>query len=142
MCTNEIHTKSADRLHIRPALFYFWGDPVTTEDIKRWVEADEVWRFYSSGEWKSLRNEVLREQKGECQDCREKKGLFDEATMVHHEQELRNRPDLALVKFYLDEQGVTHRQLTSLCDDCHEIRHPERFKQAQKKIEPWPERWD
>ena len=115
---------------------------MTTDDIKRWIADNELWRFYTSRTWKRLRNEVMRDHKGECQDHKEKHGKFVAATMVHHEKELRDRPDLALVKYYTDEQGRKHRQLTPLCDECHDIRHPERLKQKQKAEEPWPERWD
>lgn len=88
-----------------------------------------------------MRREVMDEHHNECQDCKEK-GKYKRAVMVHHEKPLRERPDLALMKYYMDEQGRKHRQLTPLCDLCHEARHPERLKQNKKENEPWPERWD
>lgn len=115
---------------------------MTTEQIKQWVAAGEEWRFYSSGTWKKLRNEVMKDFKSECQDHKEKIKEFKWATMVHHEQELKARPDLALSKYYTDASGVVRRQLTPLCDGCHELRHPERLRQNKKSDELWPERWD
>ncbi len=62
--------------------------------------------------------------------------------MVHHEQLLRMRPDLALEEWYVDEAGVKHRQLTPLCDECHELRHPENLRQFKPKEQITEERWD
>lgn len=114
---------------------------MTTADIIRWIADGEEWRFYTSWPWKRMRRRVMDGCKGECQDCKDK-GVYTPATMVHHEQHLKDRPDLALAEWYVDSVGVKHRQLTPLCDDCHSRRHPKRLKQNKKAPEPWPERWD
>ena len=114
---------------------------MTTVDIIRWIASDELWRFYTSRTWKRIRREVMIEYHGECQDCKAR-GKYTPATMVHHEQHLKDRPDLAIVKYYVDESGQRRRQLTPLCDECHDTRHPERLWQNKPAPEPWPERWD
>lgn len=74
--------------------------------------------FYISPQWRRVRDRVLREQHGECQDCA-KRGRVVKATTVHHEHPLRQRPDLALS--LVDERGK--RQLTAICESCHWNRH-------------------
>lgn len=114
---------------------------MTTADIVRWIAAGELWRFYTARIWKRRRSEVLVLDHYECQKCR-KRGRYKCATMVHHEKHLRDRPDLALEIWYIDEAGIKRRQLTSLCDECHKEEHPEQMMQNQKEPEPWAERWD
>lgn len=69
-----------------------------------------------------------------CRDCMERfeagYGIRPRrATMVHHMIPLEERPDLALD---LDN-------LRSLCDECHNRRHPEK-NQNRKKSEKEPTR--
>lgn len=49
--------------------------------------------------------------------CR-KKGRYKRATTVHHLKHLRDVPELAL----------TDSNLISLCEECHEVMHPEKHK--------------
>jgi 5-methylcytosine-specific restriction enzyme A len=73
---------------------------------------DEARRFYQSRPWRELRLLVLA-RRPLCQDC-ERKGLVTPAVDVHHEVELRDRPDLGLVE----------SNLTPLCKPCHNARRP------------------
>ena len=110
-------------------------------DIIHWIAVGELWRFYTSRTWKRQRKEVLALDNNECQKCKSQ-GKYKRATMVHHVNHLKDRPDLAMEVWYIDAAGVKRRQLLSLCDDCHEEEHPERMRQNKPKPEPWPERWD
>ena len=85
------------------------------KDLVKWIneliEKDELWRFYKSSEFMRLREEVLREQHYECQICRAE-GKIVKATIVHHVNFVRNRPDLALSKYYTYE-GKQYRNCIS-----------------------------
>jgi len=84
--------------------------------------------FYHSKEWKRLRKAALARDNGMCVDCmdRMRAGIGikpKRATMVHHVIPRSERPDLELVL----------ENLVSLCDGCHEIRHPERRSKKKRK---------
>jgi 5-methylcytosine-specific restriction protein A len=70
--------------------------------------------FYVSPEWRAARARKLQKDPL-CEDC-----LADDrvtaATMVHHEKSVRDFPELALVE----------SNLHSLCDPCHNKKHPEK----------------
>ena len=93
--------------------------------------------FYSWGEWRRLRAQVLKLDNCECQECR-RKGRYTKAAIVHHVQHLRDRPDLALSIYDGDL-----RQLESVCKRCHEALHPEGQRQFAPLAPPiTAERWD
>lgn len=84
--------------------------------------------FYHSKEWKRLRKAALARDNGMCVDCmdRMRAGIGirpNRATMVHHVIPRSERPDLELVL----------ENLVSLCDQCHEKRHPERRSKKKRK---------
>lgn len=106
----------------------------------------EVKKFYNSKEWKKKRIDILERDHYECQDCT--KRLKDAAVNgtilsaedrkirraqeVHHIKELREYPELKL-----DDDN-----LTSLCIQCHNVRHgrnPRRFVRKKKRLteEKW-----
>lgn len=99
--------------------------------------------FYHSRHWKGLKKEVLREQHYECQHCKEKGKLTivregkRRMGVVHHERFLRDYPELALSKYYVDECGKKQRQLTVLCDPCHEAVHERCCTKEPLNIERW-----
>lgn len=78
--------------------------------------------FYVSKEWRKLRKEVLSDDKGECQQCKSR-GKYTKANTVHHVNYLNLHPELALEKFYQDDEGNIKRNLISLCHACHEEVH-------------------
>lgn len=85
-----------------------------------------VW--YNSAAWEQKRNEVLRFDHYECQQCKEL-GRYSKAVIVHHVKHLKDRPDLAL-SIWDEETG--ERQLVSVCKRCHEGLHPESQRQYAK----------
>lgn len=111
-----------------------------TDWVVELVQSGDVHAFYVSPPWEHKRLDVLELDRYECQRCRAK-GRYRRATMVHHVNHLRDRPDLALSIWYTDKDGKKHRQLISLCAECHELEHPERLKRKEHKPPLTPERW-
>ena len=98
---------------------------------------ENVW--YNSEPWRSIRRLVLKEDKYECQICKNR-GRYSRATIVHHVKHLRDRPDLALS---ICDPDTGERQLISVCKRCHEELHPESQRQYRQSEPPvTEERWD
>ena len=109
--------------------------------IRRLIEEDRLEQFYLSEDWKDeLRPEVLREYHYECQECL-KKGTITKADCVHHVNEVRVRPDLALSKWFVDDKGQTRPNLVPLCNTCHNIVHDKLGKWQRKDKFINEERW-
>ena len=108
--------------------------------IRRLIAADKVEQFYFTEDWKELRADVLEEQHNECQECL-KKGEYTKADCVHHINEVRHRPELALSKYYTDSKGNRQRQLVSLCNQCHNNVHDKLGKWQRKDKFTNEERW-
>ena len=109
--------------------------------IRRLIAEGKVELFYFTEEWKELRLDVLEELHYECQECL-KRGEYTRADCVHHVNEVRNAPQLALSKYYIDSKGNRQRQLVPLCNQCHNIAHPEKgFKKSEKERFTNEERW-
>ncbi len=94
--------------------------------------------FYDQPEWRRLRKEVLATDKYECQVCKQH-GKYKRATHVHHVNYLEKHPELALSKYYKDDDGSVKRNLISLCHNCHEEIHDHRIKEKSEPLTP--ERW-
>lgn len=108
--------------------------------IRQLIKADNVELFYFTDDWKELRQDVLDDLHNECQECL-KKGNYTRADCVHHVNEVRKRPDLALSKFYTDEEGKQQRQLIPLCNKCHNIEHKKLEKHRENNRFSNEERW-
>lgn len=91
--------------------------------IRKLIAEDKVEEFYQTDDWKELRADVLEEFHNECQECLKHGKLTTEELCVHHVNELKQRPDLALSKYYTDVEGNKQRQLIPLCKICHNIVH-------------------
>lgn len=91
--------------------------------IRKLIRADKVELFYYTDDWKELRAKVMEAFHNECQECL-KKGKYTRAECVHHVNEVRHRPDLALSRYYVDAKGVKQYNLVPLCKICHNIAHP------------------
>lgn len=83
--------------------------------------------FYHSEKWKRARKAALARDGGMCQDCmaRFRAGYGKKphrADMVHHILSREERPDLELCV----------ENLISLCNQCHNKRHPEKGGQAKQ----------
>lgn len=106
----------------------------------------EAKHFYDSAAWKHKRLQILTRDRYECQDCRKrlsaavaageilngKDRMIRRAEEVHHIQELKEHPELAL----------SDDNLVSLCIPCHNLRHgraPKKFKRKRKLASK--ERW-
>ena len=113
---------------------------LTQMQINQWVADDDTDKFYTSRTWRRKRKDVLRLDRYECQTCKAR-GKYTRATMVHHVKHLRDRPDLALNIWDVDQDGRSIRQLVSLCDDCHDKEHPERMRQYKRRRPLTDERW-
>lgn len=102
-------------------------------ELVQWIEAliqhKNIKAFYNSGLWLSKRAEALERDNNECQKCKER-GLFSPANCVHHKKHVKLHPELAL----------DLKNLTSLCNSCHDEEHPEKLKnklKPQLNIERW-----
>ena len=121
--------------------------------IQRLIDADEVEKFYQTDDWKELKEDVLDYFHNECQGCLKHGKLTTseryiedgkERTAklhVHHVNELRDRPDLALSRWYTDETGQRQANLIPLCKTCHNIVHEKLIKWAKKDKFVNEERW-
>lgn len=103
--------------------------------MQREYNTDEQKRkFYNSVEWRSKRDETLKNYNHECAWCKKDGGVTtkDHAILeVDHIYELEHYPRLALV----DDN------LRVLCNMHHNMRH-KRFKFAPTKKSKWEdERW-
>lgn len=108
--------------------------------IRQLIKEDRVEQFYFTDEWKELRQDVLDDLHNECQECL-KKGTYTRAECVHHVNEVRVRPDLALSRYYVDHEGNRHRQLVPLCNECHNKIHKKLDKYRKKNRFTNEERW-
>lgn len=109
--------------------------------IRRLIAEDKVELFYQTDEWKDLREKVLQDFHFECQECL-KRGKYTRAICVHHVNEVRHRPELALSRHYVDSKGNTQANLVPLCNQCHNIAHPEKgYKSTKKERFCNEERW-
>lgn len=104
------------------------------EELTQWIiklfNENNIHAFYVSGPWKRLRQEVLDEQNKECQMCKSK-GKYKRATTVHHINHVKEFPWLALTK----------SNLMSVCNECHNILHPEKLVKYKAKEQINEERW-
>ncbi|MED4579026.1 HNH endonuclease signature motif containing protein [Bacillus atrophaeus] len=85
----------------------------------------EARAFYKSKEWTECRALVLKRDHGVCQDCLAQRKIT-KAKTVHHIKELRDHPELSL----------TLDNLVSLCNACHNRRHPEKGAGPTAKAKP------
>ena len=116
----------------------------TSISLASWIrdltKSGKLYRFYKTDEWLNLRNQVLSDNHWECSDCKRKKpAIYSRAVTVHHENEVKDRPELALSRTYRDASGV-HENLTPLCAKCHNARH-DRFSRAEDRPQINIERW-
>ena len=96
------------------------------------IATDNLHAFYKSPEWRRTRRAVMKHQRRRCWDCAHKSpAVMTRGNTVHHVNELRKRPDLALSEY--DELGRVN--LVVLCPSCHWERHHKR------RVEVTPERW-
>ena len=101
--------------------------------IRQLIREDKIYLFYKTDDWLELRDDVMKDAHNECQHCLQN-GIYKRAEMVHHVNEVRKRPDLALTREFTDP--ITHEKiinLVALCNSCHEKEHPDRFGNYRNK---------
>lgn len=108
----------------------------------------EAKKFYNSADWKRKRAFILARDNFECQECRKrllraaetgeiltgKDRYIHYAQQVHHKQELREHPELALADSNLE----------SVCISCHNKIHgrdPDSIK-AEHAEAKHPKQWE
>lgn len=109
--------------------------------IRRLIKSGRIEQFYKSDDWIELRQSVLDDLHYECQECL-KKGEYSRADCVHHVNEVRHRPDLALSRYYTDQDGNRQSNLVPLCNKCHSMVH-DKAGQMRKNSKTFfnEERW-
>ncbi len=79
-------------------MLFVWGDYLTNK-FYRWlldlIAKDNMIPFYKSKQWRTLRAKALKRDHYECVLCKAE-GKYHRAQNVHHIQEVKARPDLAL----------------------------------------------
>ncbi|MCP1124573.1 HNH endonuclease [Bacillus sp. 3103sda1] len=93
-------------------------------------------KFYDSGEWKILREQVKKRDNYECQECKRNGRVRIDTNeyskrakrkkiqlVVHHIKELEHNPELALEK----------NNLETVCVDCHNKEHGRVFEAKESK---------
>ena len=111
------------------------------KDVKAFIEKlirdNELWRFYKTKEWITLREKILKENNYECAECK-KRGRITRydvkpdgtkvlISTVHHVQFVRKHPELALSRYYF-YKGKRYDNLIPVCKACHNRLHPEKNK--------------
>lgn len=107
--------------------------------IRELDAAGKLYKFYKTEEWLDLRDDILDENHWECALCKEQ-GKYSRAVTVHHVIEVKDRPELALARIYVDVDGTVHVQLLPLCFKCHNKVHG-RFGHAKPRKFITEERW-
>ena len=100
--------------------------------IRELIKDNNIIKFYKTDDWLELNEEVKYEHHYECVECL-KKGKYTRAECVHHVNKVKDRPDLALSKYYTDIHGNKQKNLVPLCNKCHNKEHPEKFAKFKKK---------
>jgi 5-methylcytosine-specific restriction protein A len=107
--------------------------------IRELIAEGRLYRFYKTDEWLALRDRILQRSHCECEWCRDL-GKYERAVTVHHVNEVKDRPELALSETYVARGGKRKRNLIALCARCHNKAH-KRFQGAKARRQLNEERW-
>ena len=114
------------------------------------IAQDNIAAFYHSPQWRRFKRDILRKYPHRCYLCERKKparltllrmpwekpkGPDDKrpVAIVHHVNEVRQRPDLALSAY----DGAGRPNVIVICPACHWDEHHKRSALAERI----PERW-
>ncbi len=90
----------------------YWAEREARFKQSRQEDSERWWTWYNayllSPQWRAMRERVLARDRGVCQGC-----LTARATQVHHLTYQRVGRELLI-------------DLTSLCDTCHTVAHPDK----------------
>lgn len=111
----------------------------TTEQIINLIANGDTRDFYNDWYWRRLAKQIKKEQNNECQLCKAR-GKYKPVKVVHHVKHLKKHPELAYSRYYY-EGDKRYIQLLCVCNECHEMLHPNRFGQTVKKKFMNVERW-
>lgn len=125
---------------------------ITPDWIRGLIAKGELWRFYKTPEWIRLKAQVLMDNHYECRICRDKglvtrydlgeDGKRRRLSTVHHINEVRQHPELALERYYTDSSGQRRENLIPVCKQCHNALHNRTFQgKVNKGKFTTPERW-
>lgn len=104
--------------------------------IRHCISINDMSAFYTSPEWRNLRNKIILDTRKEgCYYCK-RKGLYSRATILHHDRHVRKHPELALSFEYQGNDKEIKRNLFQCCDGCHKEQHSKINHQFNT------ERWD
>nr|WP_245741843.1 HNH endonuclease signature motif containing protein [Pisciglobus halotolerans] len=102
--------------------------PLILKQLKEYIAANDMIRFYKSKEWRKLRAIAKKRDHNECQMCKAN-GKYSKGDMVHHIKEVKDNPELALAL----------SNLQTLCNACHNKVHDKLPNQKKKFTNE--ERW-
>lgn len=110
---------------------------MTTEEIRTLIAQDKLWKFYKTPEWQRLKAQVLADAHYECAICKQQGKItrYETGTdgkrrricTVHHVNEVRKHPELALSRYYVTSAGEELPNLVAICKDCHNKIHDRTF---------------
>lgn len=100
--------------------------------IRELIATNRLIVFYKSKEWIELKNEVMQENHFECQECLKRGKVTTSDLHVHHVNEVRTHPELALSKYYIDKNGEQQKNLIPLCRKHHNEVH-DRFSDFRQR---------
>lgn len=109
-------------------------------EIRQLIRNKETSKFYDDNDWRILSATVRKEYHNECQLC-SKKGKVRRAVITHHVRHLKDYPELAYSRTYIDDSGKEQIQLLPVCFACHEECHPERRWGKRENKYTNDERW-
>lgn len=109
--------------------------------IRQLIKEDNVEQFYLTDDWRELRKDVLDDFHNECQECLKEGKVTTDELCVHHVNEVRDRPELALSRYFTDDNGQTQPNLVPLCKVCHNIIHDKLRKYQKNNRFSNEERW-
>ena len=109
--------------------------------IRQLICANKIGVFYLSDDWLEVREDVLEYFHHECQECLKRGRVTTAELCVHHVNEVRQRPDLALSKYYVDGAGQKQYNVVPLCKTCHNIVHDKLGNWQRKEKFTNEERW-
>lgn len=124
----------------------------TADWIRELIKEGQLWRFYKSKSWLKLKAAILKESHHECAECK-RRGIVTRydidaeghkrlLSTVHHVRHVRDFPELALSRYYIDAAtGERHDNLIPVCKSCHNVLHPEKLSNTRSDKFTTPERW-